>query len=218
MRKPLSLVAGATLGALIAAGCGGTPTASSLPTIPPINVPSFALPTIPPLPSGMEIPSFEIPSFSIPSFPPDPAIVAAFPAQIDGQPLSEIESANFLAAIQVFATPEQVQQFMAGMQAINITPASVAFGSATATVDDNPVQIQLFRFPGGDARAALDVLVRIDEPETPPVITTETIGGKSVTLATVDGDPEYYYLNGEWAWFLPSAERSEAEVVFAALP
>jgi hypothetical protein len=207
MRNRLTCLASATLAAAMLAACGGSgPGASALPSVPPVNVPS-----------GL-IPSFAIPSFAIPSFGSDPTIEAAFPAQIDGKPLTGITSANFLAVVQSFSTPEQVQAFVSGMQSINVNPATVGFGSANATVDDNPVQLQLVRFPGGDARVALDILVRIDQPETPPQITTETIGGKSVTVATTDGDREYYYVNGEWAWFLPDAEQSEAEVIFAALP
>ena len=56
-------------------------------------------------------------------------------------------------------------------------------------------------------------------PGQPPTLTTETIGGKSVTVATNPGDDvEYFYISGEWAWFLDNAERSHVETIFGALP
>ncbi|MBA2275847.1 MAG: hypothetical protein H0W00_03995 [Chloroflexi bacterium] len=59
----------------------------------------------------------------------------------------------------------------------------------------------------------------MDPPEVPPTITTETLGGKQVTVATLDdGDEEFYYASGELAWFLVSVDRAQAEVIFAALP
>ncbi|HYI23665.1 MAG TPA: hypothetical protein VEX62_13630, partial [Candidatus Limnocylindrales bacterium] len=115
--------------------------------------------------------------------------------------------------------PELINRFVAAMQGLGINPATVGFGSATATVDDEDVSVQAVRFPGANAGAALDALVRIDEPDDPPTLTTQTIGGKNVTVATdSDGDVEYYYVTGEWAWFLPSATPEQAEVIFAALP
>jgi hypothetical protein len=86
-------------------------------------------------------------------------------------------------------------------------------------VDDTPVQLQVLRTPGGSAAEAIDVLVAIEEPTDPPTLSTATIGGKTVTVATDSaGDEEYYYVSGDIAWFLAGVERSQAEVIFAALP
>jgi hypothetical protein len=204
MTTALRRATGLVLAGLFAIACGGSPTVSGVPTIAPIDVPSIAIP------SG---------SFQIPSFAPDPAVEAGFPAQIDGQPLTDMESANFLAVLQSFSfDPELINRFVAAMQGLGINPATVGFGSATATVDDEPVSVQAVRFPGANAGAALDALVRIDEPDDPPTLTTQTIGGKTVTVATdSDGDVEYYWVNGEWAWFLASATPEQAEVIFAGL-
>ena len=51
-----------------------------------------------------------------------------------------------------------------------------------------------------------------------PVMSTATLGGKSVTVATMSDDVDYYYINGEIAWFLSGIETEQAEIVFAALP
>ncbi|HYI23337.1 MAG TPA: hypothetical protein VEX62_11975, partial [Candidatus Limnocylindrales bacterium] len=119
MTTALRRATGLVLAGLFAIACGGSPTVTGVPTIPP--VPSIAIP------SG---------SFQIPSFAPDPAVEAGFPAQIDGQPLTDMESANFMAVLQSFNfDPELINRFVAAMQGLGINPATVGFGSATATVD-----------------------------------------------------------------------------------
>jgi hypothetical protein len=222
MASRMLIRGGLVVAALLFAACGGTPAA----TVPPINVPTIppiTVPTIPPidLPSlPIDLPSFSIPSITIPSFVPDPVIDAAFPAQIDGQPLKNKTSANFMTLLVTFETePENIQSFVTAMQGLGVDPNAVSYGSATATVDDESVALQLIRFPGGNAAAALDAVVRIDPTDEVPTFTTETIGGKNATLATdSDGDVEYYYVNGDLAWFLPDATPEQAATIFAALP
>jgi hypothetical protein len=169
-----------------------------------------------PVPPG----SFALPSFSIPSFAPDTTLEAAFPTAIDGQPVSEVESASFLAVLQAFGTEQtKIDAFVASMQAIGVDPAGVSFGSGSVTLDDETVTINALRTPGGSAASAIQALIALDPPEVPPTITTETLGGKQVTVATLDdGEEEFYYASGELAWFLVSVDRAQAEVIFAALP
>jgi hypothetical protein len=207
---PVRYAALSALALALAACSGGVATPSGVPTLPPVNVPS-----IPPLPSGLVMPSFSIPSFAA-----DPVIDQTFPDEIAGQPVTDQSSANFLSVMQSFGmAPERIAEFVAGMQAIGVDPAGVGFGSGTVTLDDEDVTLQLIRFPGGNAGNALDALTRIDEPEEAPTLTTETIGGKSVTVATnPDGDIEYFYINGDLAWLLDNAERSQVETIFAELP
>ena len=204
MHNPIGRAAGAALISLLAIACGGAPAGSGLPS---------GIPTLPPVtvPSG---------SFQIPSFQPDPVIDAAFPAEIDGQPLEDKSSGSFLGFLQAFVTEaEKINAFVAAMQSIGVDPAAVGYGTATATVNDESLNIQIIRFPGGNAGLGLDALVRIDEPDDPPTLTTQSIGGKNATVATdSDGDTEYYYVNGEWAWYLPDADLEQAAVVFAAVP
>ena len=204
MHNPIRRAAGAALLSLVAIACGGAPAGTGLPS---------GIPTVPPvtLPPG---------SFQIPSIQPDPVIDAAFPAQIDGQPLENKNSGSFLGFLQAFGMEaEKINAFVAAMQSIGVDPAAVGYGTATATVNDDQLSFQLIRFPGGNAGHGLDALVRIDEPDDPPTLTTQSIGGKNVTVATdSDGDVEYYYVNGEWAWYLPDADAEQAAIVFAALP
>jgi hypothetical protein len=75
------------------------------------------------------------------------------------------------------------------------------------------------RTPGSSAAYALDALVGLDPPEVAPTTTTETIGGKRATVATLeDGGQESFCANGDLAWLLPGADTAQAEVTFAALP
>ncbi|MBA3626437.1 MAG: hypothetical protein H0W60_01645 [Chloroflexi bacterium] len=124
---------------------------------------------------------------------PDTTLEAAFPTEIDGQP--------------------------AAMQSIGVDPAAVSFASATVMVGEESLSLQALHTPGGSAAYALDALVALDPPEVAPTTTTDTIGGKQATVATLeDGGQEFFYANGDLAWLLPGADTAQAEVIFAALP
>lgn len=215
-RVRLATLSFASLGLL--AACGGAP-AASIPPLPSIAVPSISLPSIA-LPSFALPSGITLPSIAIPSFEPDPVIEDAFPTEIDGQPVTDVESANFMTVLQAMGTnTEIVGEFVTGMQAVGVDPAAVGFGTGQVVLDDASVTIQLVRFPGGNAAAALDILTRIDAPDQAPTLTNETIGGKAATVATnPDGDVEYFYVSGEWAWLVDNAERAQVETIFAALP
>jgi len=121
-----------------------------------------------PLPTG----SFALPSFVIPSFVPDTTLEGAFPTEIDGQPVTDVQSANFLSLMQgIGGDQAEVAAFVAAMQAINVDPAAVSFASGEATVDDEDVTIQALRTPGGSAASAIQALIGLDPPEVPPTVT-----------------------------------------------
>lgn len=216
-RSTLATISMATLVAACSAG-SPAPTGAPAPTGTTAAVTPAALPSAA---SGSgPIASFATPSLTIPSFAPDTTLEGAFPTEIDGQPVSAVESASFLAVLQAFQTDQAtIDAFSAAMSAIGVQPGAVSFASASATVGEEQVTIQALRTPAGSAANAIEALIALDPPEVPPTVTTETIGGKSVTVATVDdGDEEFYYASGELAWFLPDADRQQAEVIFAALP
>ena len=210
MPKRFLVIAVALVGSVLAA-CGATPTASNRPSLAPL--PSVTLPSL-------AIPSFAIPSFAIPSFASDPVIEAAFPAEIGGSPVEDITSGSFLALLQAFDTDGQTTaEFVAGMQSAAIDPAAVGVGSGTVNLDGDDVEIQVVRVPGGAASTAIDILVRLDQPDEQPTVTQQNSGGKNVAVATdSSGDVEYIYANGEWAWFLGDATPEQAATIFAAVP
>jgi hypothetical protein len=186
-----------------APGATGTPPAAGTPAGSPASVPSFA-----------------IPSFDIPSFAPDTTLESAFPDTIDGEPVSDVTSGSFLALLQAIETDQAlIDQYVAAIQGLGVNPALVSFASASATVDDETHQLQALRVPGGSAGPVVDVLTRIDPEEVPPTITQGSLGGKQVVIATdEDGDVDWFYINGEIAWFLSGMEEPQAEVILAALP
>ncbi len=209
------LIAMLLLATSVVACSSGTPAPAGAASSTATQPPTTSLQPQP-LPTG----SFVLPSFSIPSFAPDTTLEAAFPTEIDGQPVSEVESASFLAVLQAFGTEQtKIDAFVASMQAIGVDPAGVSFGSGSVTLADDTVTINALRTPGGSAASAIQALIALDPPEVPPTITTETLGGKQVTVATLDdGEEEFYYSSGELAWFLDGVDRARAEIIFAALP
>ncbi len=210
------LLAACSSGAPAPTGTPGPTTPGEQPTVTAQPQPTV---TAQPQPTGDtgSVPPF---SFAIPSFVPDTTLEAAFPTEVDGQPVSEVQSVSFLAFLEAFDTDQEtIAGFVAAMQAIGVDPAAVSFGSATVMVEDESLSLQALRTPGGSAANALDALTALDPPEVAPTITTETVGGKQARVATLeDGEQEFFYANGDLAWLLPGADRAQAEVVFAALP
>jgi hypothetical protein len=149
---------------------------------------------------------------------PDTTLEAAFPDQIDGQPVTDLTSFNMLSFYQDWGTAqEKIDAFIAAMQSIGVNPASVSIGSASATVGGTAVTLEALRVAGGSAAAVWAQLIRLDT-DAPPVLTAGNLGGKQVTIATTSGgDVSYSYFNGEYAWLL-SMTDAQAAVVLAAVP
>jgi hypothetical protein len=97
-------------------GAASTATPAGGSSAAPSAAPSVAE-TAAPVPTG-PLSSFEIPSFAVPSFPsfePDLELEALFPAEIDGQPVTGVESVNFLAFLQAIEDDQaQIDAFVNG--------------------------------------------------------------------------------------------------------
>lgn len=206
------IVALLAIGVMLAACGSASPTAS---TTGATTAPGTPGPTTAPTAPG----STDGATFSTPSFVPDTTLEAAFPDQIDGQPLTRLSSMYFLSALQSGSTPqEDIDGFIAAMQSIGVNPASVSFGSAYATVGGADVYISALRVPGGSAAAVVDQITRLSGEDPPPTVTAGTLGGKQVSIVTDSaGGVDYYYFNGEYAWTL-YGDEAQAAVVLAALP
>jgi len=204
-----TVAAGALLVALLAA-CGGTTPVTTSPT-------TGAAPTTgaPPTDGG-PLPSF---SFAIPSFVPDPALQGAFPTEIDGQPLTNVQAVSFLSVMQSSQDQAGIDAFVAAMQALGLDPASVGYGSGTVEVDGEEVALQAVRTPNTDPRPAIDALIALDAPDPAPTVSSGTVGGKPVTISTFeDGDVDYYYISGDIAWLLSGTTEDQAATILGALP
>jgi len=217
MRK-LPILSGALVGAaLLVAACGG---GSTTPTVPPVNVPSlaipsFVIPTLPPVPS-IAIPtlpsgSFAIPSFAIPSFNGDPTLAASFPKTVGGQTVSQVQTALYAELFSAFGggNSEDAQRFAQSMTAIGVDPNTVSYGSAHVQLADSDT-ITAIRAPGYPAA----------QPDQPaPIVGQVSIGGKTVTTFT-DSDEKvtYYYPSGDTIWTTDSTNPTDLAAIFAALP
>jgi len=205
-----SIVALLAIGVMVAACGSASPTAS---TPAPSAAPGTPGPTAAPTSAG----ATDGETSSIPSFVPDTTLEAAFPDQIDGQPVTDVTSGSYLAFLQEWGEQEDIDGYVAAMQSIGVNPALVSLGSANATIGGDVVSISALRVPGGLAAAVVEKIIGLS-PDDPPVMTPGNLGGKQVTIATdSDGDVDYYYFNGEYAWLL-NMEEAQAALVLAAVP
>jgi hypothetical protein len=234
-RRLLILPVTIALAGMIALGaCTSTPTASvAIPSvaIPSVALPSISLPSIS-LPSigagesfalpSFEIPSFEIPSFSIPSFntSADPDLAARFPKTVDGQPVTNVQTFRFMEILTAIQTDQaQIDQFTAVLTQAGIDPNTITFGTAQCTVGGSTKNIQAIRSPGGDANRFLQSLAAIAQATGSPIaLSPANIGGKNVQVATSGSSADYYYPNGDIAWFLSGVDAATAATILAALP
>lgn len=225
MNRRLLILPGtiALAGAIALGACTTTPVGSGLPSVavPSIVVPSIVLPSIVPGES-FTLPSFDIPSFSIPSFntSADPDLAAKFPKTIDGQPVTNVQTFRFMEILAAFQTPQaQIDQFVAFANQAGIDPNSITFGTAQCTVAGSTESIQAIRSPGGDANRFIQSLAAIAQATGSPItLTPATVGGKNVQVADPGDSADYYYPNGDTAWFLSGVDETTAATILAALP
>lgn len=221
--RTLPVRSGVLVAAMLAvAACGGTTT----PTVPPINVPSIAVPSIsipsiaiPTLPSG----SFAIPSFNTNA---DPALAAVFPTQVDGQPVTNVQTFRFMDFLTLLGSsdPAQATAFTQAMASIGVDPNTLTEGTGTASVSGSDVQFEAIHTPGVDANRFIQIMpqltVLFSPEDQPPTLGQTTIGGKTVTTLTdaSSGDVQYMYAHGDVAWSFSSTDQAEVAAVLAALP
>ncbi len=204
----------------------GTSVAVPSVAIPSIAIPSIVIPSIsiPSIGAGesFAIPSFEIPSFSIPSFntSADPDLAAKFPKTVDGQPVTSVQTFRFMEILAAFQTPQaQIDQFIAFANQAGIDPNSITFGTAQCTVGGSSESIQARRSPGGDANRFIQSLAAIAQATGSPItLTPATVAGKNVQVANPGDSADYYYANGDTAWFLSGVDATTAATILTALP
>lgn len=226
-----------TLGAVVSAavliaivGCSSSPSASSSPagaTQPPggaTSTPGGAT-QAPGGPTGTECaayPTFSVDNPALPSFAPDTDLQAKFPTQIDGQPVSELET-GFWAQFMCFGGQAAYDQAMADMPA-GFTWASMSYGNATYNVEGEDAKLMAFRSPGQDANGIVQALAQVAAAlgSTEPIGTlgTANVAGKNViTLTDTDGTVGYGYVSGDTLFTIESgATDSQVAKILAALP
>ena len=166
-----------------------------------------------------------VPTFSLdgsePSFPTDDALNAHFPAQIDGQPVTDVESMQWIYLLCMFGGQETLNAAVSDAGGLNL--AAMSFGSAKATVDGEEVDLNAFRAPGGDANSLVQSLALLaaqsgSDAGVTGSMTTATIGGKNVYVFTdSDGSKSYGYASGDTLIFFEDVTDSQAAKIAAAL-
>lgn len=237
MRQPLLMTLTFAF-VLIAAACSSSPPGTPGPATP-VTSPGAAppAPVVTPAPvatppagnigTGTECaatPSFDITN-PVPSFAPDLDLEARFPTQIDGQPVTELQSVRWVELICLYGGQAGVDQFKAdlpGGGSLNF--ATLTFASAVATVDGDDVQLSAFRTPGLDANVMVQAFAQLagaisGETTVTGTLSNVTLGGKNVSVWTdEDGTINYLYASGDVLFGVSDVTDSQANKIFAALP
>jgi hypothetical protein len=233
--RHLSTPAQGLLLVLFLAACTGAPAAT--PTVGPGATSPAATP-----PEATQVPAVPtatpaavgghecdaIPTFSLenpePSFPPDTALLSAFPQQIGGQPVTEVTTFSFAALLCLFGGQAAVDEFRSELQG-GLDIALLSMGTAEVTIDDESISLVAFRLAGRSGTeiiasfAQLAAIAAGESGEPEAEFSTQTVGGKSVTVVTdQDGDVTYLYVVGDILWALSDVTPEQAATILAGLP
>lgn len=214
---------------LVVAACGGGATVTLAPgaTLAPGTTPAPVVPTVAPPPVPVGNVCAGLPTFGLqtpqPTFAQDTALIALFPAQIDGQPVENVQGARWIEVLCFYSGEAAVQQFVSRLP--NISFATLTYAFATVSVDDEDVSLGAFRTPGQDGNLIVQSfpqMVNAIGGSTDPVqgtMSNANIGGKNVSVWTeADGDVSYLYVIGDSVFGVGDVTESQAAKVFAALP
>jgi hypothetical protein len=221
MRRALFMTLGVSTMMLVLA-CGGGATATLAPGATPAPVGA----TVAPPPVGnicAGVPTFS-PQTPGPVYPSDDVLKAKFPAEIGGNPVTNVQTGYYVSFICVLGDAEDIAKFS---QTFGGNAAALTYGSGKVTVGDEDVTISAFRLAGGDSGQMIQNLGGLaaalggDPEELANVTTTQTtMGGKPITVLTdADGDVTWIYPSGDTLWSVEGDTSEEAAgTVFAALP
>jgi hypothetical protein len=224
----LFAVFGTCVLAVAIVGCGGaTPAGSNNPgvtlapgataTVPPASTPA---PTGGTAVTGHECDA--VPTISVsnpnPSFAADTALLGHFPTTVDGQPVTDVQAVPWIDFLCLGG-----QAAFSQALAANPGLATMSYGSFTANVDGEDVDVSAFRQPGGDGNALAQTIANLAAAAGNPVdlgqVTTTTVGGKNVyTWTDTDGNKGYGYVSGDTLIIVDSVTDSQAAKIISALP
>lgn len=207
------MIAGGIATVALLAACSSAPAGST-------PVPGTPAPGATPTPAALVTPAQPTVAVSAQPVPTsggvvDTELAGRFPTQVDGQPVTNLNIRRLVDYLAL-GGPELITAWTSALATIGIDVQTAVFGSATATVDGELVGINAFRVPGHDAATLIPLRVVNDGG----VLTQETVGGKSVTVArSATGTVlRWMYANGDTLWLPFTSRANEAEAVFAALP
>jgi hypothetical protein len=159
------------------------------------------------------------------SFTSDPVLMAAFPKQVAGKPVTNLTTAKFVDFITAFGGADasaqaQIDSIRQTLSAIGIDLNTIVFGTATATVNGSSVGIEALRVPGQDANKLIQNYLILSTNNQGDTLSQETISGKNVTVvkSATGLAKTWMYATGDIMWSVSTSHQAEAEAVFAALP
>ena len=166
------------------------------------------------------------PSFS---FAPDVGLAAKFPTTVDGKPVTDLQTGTFADVIGQLGAPQgTLTQLNQALSTVGIDFATLTFGSAIATLDNQPLRLQALRTPNADGNVMLrNYAVFVDafsqalgtSPISGPITTQTTIAGKAATLVTYsDGNRTLLSVSGDTMFIVDNATDAQNSKIVAALP
>jgi hypothetical protein len=160
-----------------------------------------------------------------PSFTPDFTLAAKFPAAIDGQPVTNVQTALYIDFLRQFgSTADEVQKAIDVFSAMGLDFTRMSFGSGSATVDGTSVGLIALRTPDADANKIVQNYALIAgaldaSPPPAPTMTQLSIGGKNVTRAVDSaGKATVLYVTGDTLFLIQDTTDSQTTKILQALP
>lgn len=200
----------------VVAGCGSAATAAPGATGAPATAAATDA-TIATAPPSVAATTGAV----LPSFAGDPDLAAKFPKTVDGKPVTNVNTARMVDFFAAFQTPQaEIDKTRADMTAIGVNIDTLVIGLGQATVGTSTVQIQATRAPGMDASKLLPVAAQLSIENPTDKVTTETVGGKSVSVVRDEGGyaSSWLYAKDDIIWQVQTSSQDEAAAVFTALP
>jgi hypothetical protein len=217
--------------AVVIAGCSSGPAGSSTPgvTLAPGATPAPTQapgPTQTPPPVDVGQVCGATPTYSVdaptPSFAQDETLNARFPTQVDGQPVTGVNSGFWLQSMCYYGSSSEALARFIAIWPPN-TAQLISTGYAHVELDGESVSIQALRVPNSDPTIIFSHIPEFIEAlggdpadAANTTVTTKNIGGKNVYVVDDDGDLSYDYVSGDTIWSISDSEDVAAKV-FAAI-
>jgi hypothetical protein len=168
-------------------------------------------------------PTFSVAASSQPSFPSDAALLAKFPAQVAGQPTSDLQAVPFFGLLCLVGGQAAVDKLAQSGSALGIDFSTVSFGSFDAQVDGSSATVNAIRTPGQDAGKLIanfglfGAFAGLNLNGTG--LSSGNVGGKNVQLTAADagGTRTYIYVSGDTLFIIDGEPETTAAAILQAL-
>jgi hypothetical protein len=155
----------------------------------------------------------------------DPVLEAEFPADVEGQPVTNLESARWIETLCALGSDASVAAARRNLPP-GMDVADIRVASGQVTVNGDAIGLTAFRLPGHGGQELLSVAgvmsssVSPDAPRFLDRLQPATIAGKNVLGWTdaASGAPFFLYAAPDALFILEGASLSQADKILAVLP